>query len=108
MTTPLRGAVCDDKWLNGEFITTVAQRGAAIIKARKTSSVASAASSSCDHVHDWLIGTQEGEVVSMGVMSNGEYGVPKGIIFSFPCKCKNGRWEIVQGLPWNDFSKELV
>jgi len=107
-TSTVKAAVCDDKWLETEFITTVALRGAAIIKQRKLSSAASAASSVCDHIHDWLLGTQSGEFVSMGVLSKGEYGVPKGLIFSFPCVANNGRWEIVEGFKWSEFSKSMI
>ncbi|KAI3863274.1 hypothetical protein MKW92_036448 [Papaver armeniacum] len=83
-------------WLNGEFISTVQQRGAAIIKARKFSSALSAASSACDHIRDWVVGTPEGTWVSMGVYSDGSYDVPAGLIYSFPVTCKNGEWSIVQ------------
>lgn len=108
MTTSITGALNDQKWIQSDFITTVAQRGAEIIKARKLSSAASAASSVCDHVHDWLIGTKPGEYVSMGVISDGSYGVPKGIVFSFPVVCKEGRYQIVQGLKWSEFSKQKI
>lgn len=112
--------------LNGEFITTVQQRGAAIIKARKLSSALSAASSACDHIRDWVLGTPEvlfnfepvdclcskktiitkyivclicqGTFVSMGVYSDGSYNVPAGLIYSFPVTCRNGEWSIVQGI----------
>nr|GMD81621.1 malate dehydrogenase [Ipomoea batatas] len=96
---PVRELVANDEWLNGEFITTVQQRGAAIIKARKLSSALSAASSACDHIRDWVLGTPEGTWVSMGVYSDGSYNVPAGLIYSFPVTCKNGEWCIVQGNP---------
>ncbi|CAH2046619.1 unnamed protein product, partial [Thlaspi arvense] len=94
---PVRELVKNDEWLNGEFITTVQQRGAAIIKARKLSSALSAASSACDHIRDWVLGTPEGTFVSMGVYSDGSYNVPSGLIYSFPVTCRNGEWSIVQG-----------
>lgn len=91
LRTPVRAAVNDDAWLDGEFLSTVQDRGAAIIKARQKSSAASAASSCVDHVRNWVLGTQKGEFVSMGVYSDGKtYGVPEGLIFSFPCQCYNG------------------
>ncbi|CAK9160038.1 unnamed protein product [Ilex paraguariensis] len=94
---PVRELVTDDEWLNGGFITTVQQRGAAIIKARKLSSALSAASSACDHIRDWVLGTPEGTWVSMGVYSDGSYNVPAGLIYSFPVVCSGGEWSIVQG-----------
>ena len=102
-------AVVDDQaWLEGEFIPTVQKRGAAIIEARGSSSAASAANAAIDHVHDWVAGTPEGGWVSMGVPSDGSYGVPEGLISSFPCVCKDGRWEIVQGLEIDDFSRGRI
>ncbi|CAI5987704.1 unnamed protein product [Closterium sp. NIES-65] len=92
----VRELVKDDAWLDGEFIKTVQQRGAAIIAARKFSSALSAASSACDHIRNWVKGTPEGSWVSMGVISDGSYGVPKDIIYSFPVTCKDGEWTIVQ------------
>ncbi|KAK8571907.1 hypothetical protein V6N13_047537 [Hibiscus sabdariffa] len=105
---PVRELVKDDEWLNGEFITTVQQRGAAIIKARKLSSALSAASAACDHIHDWVLGTPEGTWVSMGVYSDGSYNVPAGVIYSFPVTCKNGEWTIVQGLAIDEFSRKKL
>ncbi|VVB07241.1 unnamed protein product [Arabis nemorensis] len=105
---PVRELVKNDEWLNGEFITTVQQRGAAIIKARKLSSALSAASSACDHIHDWVIGTPEGTFVSMGVYSDGSYNVPSGLIYSFPVTCRNGEWSIVQGLPIDEVSRKKM
>ncbi|CAM6026814.1 unnamed protein product [Sphagnum balticum] len=104
----VRSAVADDAWLNGEFIKVVQQRGAAIIKARKLSSALSAASSACDHIRDWVLGTPEGTFVSMGVYSDGSYHTPPGIIFSFPVTCKNGNWNVVQGLSIDQFSREKL
>ncbi|KAH6786260.1 Lactate/malate dehydrogenase family protein [Perilla frutescens var. hirtella] len=105
---PVRELVGNDEWLKGEFITTVQQRGAAIIKARKLSSALSAASSACDHIRDWVLGTPEGSWVSMGVYSDGSYNVPTGLIYSFPITCKNGEWSIVKGLSIDDFSRKKL
>lgn len=96
----------DEAWIKDEYIPTVATRGGAIIKARGASSAASAASATIDHMHDWFVGTDE--IVSMSVPSDGSYGVPEGIISSFPCRVKDGRYEIVQGIELNDFSKERI
>ncbi|KAK7393685.1 hypothetical protein VNO78_22248 [Psophocarpus tetragonolobus] len=104
----VRELVTDDAWLNGEFITTVQQRGAAIIKARKLSSALSAASAACDHIRDWVLGTPQGTWVSMGVYSDGSYNVPAGLIYSFPVTCANGEWTIVQGLSIDDFSRKKL
>ena len=101
-------AVNDQAWLEGEFIPTVQQRGAAIIKARGLSSAASAANAAIDHVHDWVAGTPEGDWVSMAVPSDGSYGVPEGLMSSFPCVCKDGKWERVQGLEIDDFSRARI
>lgn len=100
----IRAAVKDDSWLDKEFIETVQQRGAAIIKARGLSSALSAASSACDHVRDWVLGTPEGSWVSMGVVSDGSYGTPAGLVYSFPVTCKYGAWSIVQGLKIDEAS----
>ncbi|KAL3738917.1 hypothetical protein ACJRO7_020319 [Eucalyptus globulus] len=101
----VRDLIADNEWLNTEFITTVQQRGEAIIKARKRSSVLSAASAVCDHMHDWLLGTPKGTWVSMGVCSDGSYRIPPGLIYSFPVSCQNGEWSIVQGLKIDEFSR---
>jgi len=98
----------DQDWLHGDFISTVQQRGAAIIKARGLSSAASAASSAIDHVRDWALGTAAGEYTSMAVPSDGSYGIAEGIIYSFPVTCKDGKYEIVQGLEISDFSRNLM
>jgi malate dehydrogenase len=100
--------VVDSEWLQGDFISTVQQRGAAIIKARGLSSAASAASSAIDHVRDWALGTPAGEYTSMAVPSDGSYGIAAGIIYSFPVTCKDGKYEIVQGLEVSDFSRKLM
>ncbi|KAK1307149.1 Malate dehydrogenase, cytoplasmic [Acorus calamus] len=102
---PVRGLIADDHWMKTEFITVVQQRGEAIIKARKASSALSAASAACDHMHDWILGTPEGTWVSMGVCSDGSYGTPAGLMYSFPVHCKGGEWSIVQGLKIDEFSK---
>jgi malate dehydrogenase len=105
---PVRELVADDAWLNAEFISTVQQRGAAIIKARKLSSALSAASAACDHIRDWVLGTPEGTWVSMGVYSDGSYNVPAGLIYSFPVTTRNGEWQIVQGLSIDEFSRKKL
>ena len=97
--------VNDQAWLESDFIPTVQQRGAAIIEARGLSSAASAANAAIDHMHDWALGTAEGDWVSMGVPSDGSYGAPEGLIYSFPCTCAGGEYRIVQGLEINDFSR---
>jgi len=95
----------DMQWYENDFIPTVQQRGAAIIKARGLSSAASAANAAVDHMRDWALGSAEGDIVSMGVYSDGSYGIEKGLIYSFPCVCKNGDWEIIQGVEINEFSR---
>ena len=95
-------------WIEDEFIPTVAKRGAAIIEARGASSAKSAASAAIDHVHDWVGGTPEGDWVSMGIPSDGSYGIDQGIICGFPCTCSGGEWQIVQGLEIDDFSRERI
>ena len=104
---PATGLVEQD-WYRNEFIPTVQQRGAAIIKARGASSAASAGSSALDHIRDWTLGTPDGDWVSMAVPSDGSYGIPEGVIYSYPCVCKNGKYEIVQGLDIDDFSREKM
>jgi len=101
-------AVGDHDWYANEYIPTVAKRGAAIIEARGASSAASAASAAVDHIRDWVHGTPEGDWVSMAIPSDGSYGVPEGIISSFPCVCKDGDYEIVQGLDIVDFSRGKI
>jgi malate dehydrogenase len=100
--------VGDETWVADEFIPRVGKRGAEIIEARGASSAASAASAAIDHVYDWVNGTSEGDWVSMAVPSDGSYGVPEGIITSFPVRTKNGEWEIVGGLDVPDFSRERI
>ena len=101
-------AVGDQAWLEGDFIPMVQKRGAAVIEARGASSAASAANAAIDHLRDWVAGTPEGDWVSMGVTSDGSYGVPEGLISSFPCTTEDGRWEIVQGLEIDEFSRGRI
>ena len=98
-------SLIDNDWYVNEYIPNVQQRGAAIIKARGASSAASAANAAIDHMRTWALGTAEGDWVSMGVYSDGSYGIDKGLIYSFPCVCKNGDWEIVQGVEVSEFSR---
>jgi malate dehydrogenase len=98
----------DQAWLEGEFIPTVQQRGAAIIKARGLSSAASAANAAIDHVRSWALGTPAGDWVSMAVPSDGSYGVPEGLISGFPVTCAGGRYQIVQGLDIDEFSRGRI
>jgi len=96
--------VIDQGWLQGEFISTIQQRGGAVIKARGASSALSAANAIIDHMHDWILGTPEGEWVSMGVPTDGSYGIKDELVFSYPVTCKDGKYTIVQGLELNDFA----
>lgn len=98
-------AVANNEYLNGEFVETVQKRGASVIAARKMSSAMSAAKAASDHMRDWFAGTKDGEYVSMGVVSDGSYGTPKDIVFSFPVHIQNGQWKIVQGLSVDDFAR---
>ena len=99
----------DRDWYEGTYIPEVQQRGAAIIKARGASSAASAANAAIAHMRTWVLGTDENDWVSMGVYSNGEYGIAEGLIYSFPCTCSNGDWSIVDGVDVSsDFSKEKM
>ncbi|MDA9870154.1 malate dehydrogenase [Gammaproteobacteria bacterium] len=97
----------DQDWITGDFIPTVQQRGAAIIKARGLSSAASAANAAIEHMRDWALGTN-GKIVSMGIHSDGSYGVTEGLIYSFPVTCANGEYSIVQDLEINAFSQDLM
>jgi malate dehydrogenase len=101
-------AVGDEAWVADEFIPRVGKRGAEIIEARGASSAASAANAAVDHVRDWVLGTGEGDWVSMAVPSDGSYGVEEGLISSFPVRCSGGAWEIVQGLDVPAFSQERI
>lgn len=101
-------SLVEQDWLADEFIPVVQQRGAAIIKARGASSAASAASAAIDHMHDWTLGTPDGDWVSMAVPADGSYGIEPGIIYSYPVRCAGGDYEIVQGLNIDDFSRERM
>ena len=98
----------DDGWLKDEFLPTVATRGKAIINARGASSAASAASAALDHMNTWWQGTAEGECTSMGISSDGQYGVPKGLIFSYPVSIHEGRYQVIEGIQHNDFAQSKI
>jgi len=100
--------VLDKEWAQNEFLKTVQQRGAAVINMRKSSSAASAAQAIVDHMRDWIRGTPEGEIVSMGVPSDGSYGIQEGVIYSFPVTTSNGTYKIVDGLPISEFAREKM
>jgi malate dehydrogenase len=95
----------DQAWIENQFIPTIQQRGAAIIQARGLSSAASAANAAMDHVRDWISGSREGDWVSMGIPSDGSYGIPEGVIYGYPVTCRNGAYEIVKGIDVSDFSR---
>ncbi|MCU1430906.1 MAG: mdh [Actinotalea sp.] len=105
---PAVEVIDDQHWLESTFIPTVAKRGAAIIEARGASSAASAANAAIDHVHSWVLGTPEGSWTSAGIVSDGSYGVPEGVISSFPVTSDGGEWQIVQGLDINEFSRARI
>jgi malate dehydrogenase len=105
---PATELVTGQSWIEDEFIPTVAKRGAAIIEARGASSAKSAASAAIDHVHDWVVGTPDGDWVSMGIPSDGSYGIDEGIICGFPCTCSGGEWRIVSDLETDDFSRGRI
>jgi malate dehydrogenase len=105
---PAAEVVADEAWLRDTFIPTVAKRGAAIIEARGASSAASAANAAIDHVFDWVHGTPEGDWTSVALVSDGSYGVPEGLVSSFPCVSRDGRWEVVQGLEISSSSRERI
>jgi len=105
---PAADVVADQEWLEGDFIPTVAKRGAAIIEARGASSAASAANAAIDHVYDWVNGTPEGDWTSAAIPSDGSYGVAEGLISSFPVTSRDGSWQIVQGLDVDDFSRGRI
>lgn len=98
-------SLVESSWTREEFIPTVQQRGAAIIKARGSSSAASAASAAIDHMRDWMLGTPDNDWVSMAIPSNGSYGIDEGVVYSYPVTCRDGQYEIVQGLAIDDFSR---
>jgi malate dehydrogenase len=101
------GLVNDEAWYRNEYIPKVGKRGAAIIEARGLSSAASAANAAIDHMHDWNRGT-DGKWVTMGVVSDGSYGIPEGMIYGMPCTCADGKWEVVKGLDIDAFSRERM
>jgi malate dehydrogenase len=101
-------AVDDEAWIADEFIPRVAKRGAEVIEARGASSAASAAAAAVDHVRDWVLGTPEGDWVSMSVSSDGSYGIEEGLISGFPCTCSGGQWKLVEGLEIDDFSRQRI
>jgi malate dehydrogenase len=105
---PAWDAVGDEAWIADEFIPTVAKRGAAIIDARGASSAASAANAAIDHVHDWVLGTGDGDWVSMAVPADGSYDVGEGVISGYPCACSGGEWSIIEGLEVPEFSRERI
>lgn len=105
---PAADAIGDRDWVENTFIPTVQKRGAAIIEARGASSAASAANAAIEHVHDWVLGTPDGDWVSMGVASDGSYGIPEGIVAGHPCTCSGGEFSIVQGLPIDEFSRTKI
>jgi malate dehydrogenase len=105
---PAAEVVDDRSWIESDFLPTVQKRGAAVIEARGASSAASAANAAIDHVRDWWLGTPSDDWVSMAVPSDGSYGVPEGLISSFPCTCSGQEWSIVQGLDLDDFSRQKV
>jgi malate dehydrogenase len=106
--SPAGEKIDDRAWVENTFIPTVQKRGAAIIEARGASSAASAANAAIGHVHDWVLGTPAGDWVSMGVASDGSYGIPEGIVAGHPCTCSGGEWSIVQGLDIDSFSRAKI
>lgn len=108
VTKPVPAMVNDENWLNNKFVETIQKRGAAVISARKMSSAMSAAKAAGDHMRDWWMGTKPGEWVSMGVLSDGSYGIPKDIVFSFPVTTESGQYKIVQGLSISDVARSKL
>ena len=105
---PAAELINDQAWIESHFIPTVQKRGAAIIDARGLSSAASAANAAIDHIRDWVQGTPQGDWVSMGIPSDGSYGIPEGLMFGFPVTCSGGKYEVVKGLQLNDFAKGKI
>lgn len=105
---PVWPTINDQAWYESTFIPTVAKRGAAIIEARGLSSAASAANAAIDHMRDWVLGTAEGDWTTMGIPSDGSYGIPEGVVYGFPVTCSNGSYSIVQGLPISEFSRTMM
>jgi malate dehydrogenase len=101
-------SLVDQEWVSSKFIPAVQQRGAVIIEARGVSSAGSAANAAIDHVHDWLLGTPEGDWVSMAVPADGSYGIREGVVYSYPMTCRDGHWQIVQDLPIDDFTRQRM
>jgi malate dehydrogenase len=104
---PVKQLINDDAWNRDVFLPTVGKRGAAIIEARGASSAASAANAAIDHVRDWVLGTN-GKWTTMGIPSDGSYGIPEGVVFGFPVTTENGEYKIVQGLEIDQFSQERI
>jgi malate dehydrogenase len=100
--------VGDQEWVENDFLPTVQKRGTAVIEARGASSAASAANAAIDHVRDWMLGTREGDWVSMGIPSDGSYGVDEGVICGFPVTCSGGSYQVVEGLDLDDFSRSKI
>jgi len=98
----------DQTWLEKTFIPTIQKRGAAIIEARGLSSAASAANAAIDHIRDWVFGTRDGDWVSIGIPADGSYGIAEGVLYGYPCVCRNGRYEIVKGIAISDFSRSSM
>jgi len=98
----------DQAWLESTFIPTVQKRGAAIIEARGLSSAASAANAAIGHIHDWVLGTRDGDWISMGVPSDGSYGIPEGVLYGYPVTCKGGKYEVVKGIEVSEFSRKRM
>jgi malate dehydrogenase len=106
--SPAAETISDQSWIKDEFIPTVQKRGAAIIEARGASSAASAANAAVDHVHDWVLGTPEGDWVSMAIASDGTYGIKEGIFCGYPCTCAGGEYSVVEGLELDEFSRSRI
>jgi malate dehydrogenase len=98
----------DQSWIENDFLPTVQKRGAAIIEARGASSAASAANAAIDHIHDWVLGTPEGDWVSMAIPSNDSYGIGEGVFAGYPCTCAGGEYTVVEGLPVDEFSRQKI
>jgi malate dehydrogenase len=106
--SPAAEVIGDQGWIETDFIPTVQKRGAAIIEARGASSAASAANAAIDHVHDWVLGTPDGDWVSMAIPSDGTYGIEEGIFCGYPCTCSDGNYTVVEGLELDEFSRARV
>jgi malate dehydrogenase len=104
---PVKALINDEEWNRSTFLPTVGKRGAAIIEARGLSSAASAANAAIDHMRDWILGTS-GRWVTMGIASNGDYDIPKDVMYGFPVTCANGEYSVVQGLEIDAFSRERM